>query len=366
MKTFELPDLGEGLKEAEIVSWHVSEGDHVTTDQPLVSVETDKAVVEVPAPRSGVIVKLFAKEGDRIEVGATLVEFEDGGQADKGAVVGDLDKNGTGKTLNTSGSGGRNGSGKVKATPQVRAMARKMDIDLGLVEPTGPNGTITASDIERAAKTLSSSGPAEELTGVRRAMAERMARAHEEVVRATVTEYADITNWKKGTPATARLILAIAAGCKAESALNAWFDGTKMERRINQGVHLGLAVDTPDGLFVPVLRDAQNLTLETAENEVNRLKKAVNDRNLPPEDMRGATISLSNYGSMGGVHSEMVVVPPQVAIVGAGRTIEQLVLRDGSPKETHLMPLSLTFDHRAVTGGEAVRFLNRVKMELEL
>jgi len=368
MKTFELPDLGEGLQEAEIVTWHVSEGDHVITDQPLVSVETDKAVVEVPAPRSGVITKLFAQEGDRIAVGATLVEFEDGGQEDKGAVVGDLDKNGTDSVIDTQAAAttGRATSGTAKATPQVRAMARKMDIDLALVQPTGPKGVITANDLERAAKALSSSGPAEELRGVRRAMAERMARAHEEVVRATVTEFADITGWEKGTHATARLIVAIGAGCEAEPAINAWYDGAKLEHRLNEGVHLGLAVDSSDGLFVPVIRNAQDLSVEQAEAEVQRFKKEVHDRNVPPKDMRGATISLSNYGSMGGVHSEMVVIPPQVAILGAGRTIEQIILRNGKPEALHLMPLSLTFDHRAVTGGEAIHFLNRVKMELEL
>jgi pyruvate dehydrogenase E2 component (dihydrolipoamide acetyltransferase) len=194
MRQFLLPDLGEGLEEAEIVAWHVTEGDHVVADQPLVSVETDKAVVEVPSPRSGRIARLFGAKGDLVKVGGPLVEFADGPEADTGTVVGDL-----GHAQERREARPRVGepaeAGPARALPAVRALARKLEVDLASVQGSGPDGTITRADVERAARSLTDLGPPEPLRGMRRAMAHRMAAAHAEVVPASVTDEADIGDW---------------------------------------------------------------------------------------------------------------------------------------------------------------------------
>ena len=361
--TFTLPDLGEGLQEAEIVSWHVTEGDHVVTDQPLVAVETDKAVVEIPSPRSARVVRLHGGAGDRVAVGEPLVEFESAdAQADAGTVVGTIDATAPAETSRAApprAVGGR-------MTPAVRALARKLGIDPALVQGTGPASAITTADVERAAQAFAAAAPAEPLRGPRRAMAERMAKAHAEVVPATVTDQADVAAWPAGTDVTLRLIRAVAAGCAAAPALNAWFEPETMSRRLHERIDLGIAVDLDDdGLFVPVLRDVDRRNAVELKRGLERLKADVRQRTIPLGELRGQTITLSNFGTVGGRHAELVVVPPQVAILGVGRMTEQVVAAAGAPAVHRVLPLSLTFDHRAVTGAEAARFLRAVVEELE-
>src|SRR4029453_15538281 len=194
---FMLPDLGEGLEEAEIVTWHVNEGDPVVTDQPLVSVETDKAVVEVPSPWSGRIARMFGAKGDLVKVGAPLVEFAEGAEQDAGTVVGQLDT--VEKQAAVTERPAQPAPARMlQVLPAVRALAHTLDVDLNAVQATGPGGTITRADVERAAKSIAEAGPAEALRGMRRAMAQRMAAAHAEVVPATVTDDADIDDWRTG------------------------------------------------------------------------------------------------------------------------------------------------------------------------
>src|SRR5262245_55234415 len=254
MRQFHLPDLGEGLGEAEIVAWHVTEGDHVVADQPLVSVETDKAVVELPSPRSGRIARLFGAKGDLVKVGAPLVEFAEGPEADAGTVVGELDRE-EGKREAPRVAIGPVRARSLQILPAVRALARTLDVDLNLVHASGPDGTITRADVERAAKSLTEAGPAEALRGMRRAMAQRMTTAHAEVVPASVTEEVDICDWTTGQDVTIRLVRAIAAACKAEPSLNAWYNAAAGERRLVKRIDIGIAVDTEGGLIVPVLRN---------------------------------------------------------------------------------------------------------------
>src|SRR5262245_61154067 len=173
MRQFMLPDLGEGLEEAEIVTWYVNEGDHVVTDQPLVSVETDKAVVEIPSPSSGRIARLFGAKGDIVKVGAPLVEFAEGVEQDTGTIVGEL--GGGDHPPATASASPATVVQEPQVMPAVRALARKLGVALDLVEATGPGSTITRTDVERAAKGMSQTGPAEPLRGLRRAMAQRMA-----------------------------------------------------------------------------------------------------------------------------------------------------------------------------------------------
>jgi 2-oxoisovalerate dehydrogenase E2 component (dihydrolipoyl transacylase) len=372
MKIFKLPDLGEGLQEAEIVEWHVKTGQDVLADQPLVSVETAKAIVEIPSPQSGRIGKLFGQPGDIVHLGAPLAAFEGEGketdEADAGTVVGQMEvgRHVVHEAPAPLGGGIHAGAGAVKATPAVRALARKLDIDLAMVTPSGAEGVITASDVQRAARLLADLGPPEVLRGVRRAMAQNMARAQSEVAAATVIDDADIHAWPPKTDVTIRLIRALAAGCRAEPALNAWFDGRTGRRHVLEKIDLGIAVDLPDGLFVPVLRDVAHRDSHDLRAGLDRMRADIRARKIPPEEMRGNTITLSNFGMIAGKYAAPVVVPPTVAILGAGRIHEQVVAANGVPQVHRVLPLSLTFDHRVVTGGEAARFLAGVIRDLEL
>ncbi|AOJ05477.1 MULTISPECIES: dihydrolipoamide acetyltransferase family protein [Burkholderia] len=369
MKIFKLPDLGEGLQEAEIVEWHAKAGDAVQTDQPLLSVETAKAIVEIPSPQSGRIAKLFGQPGDIVHLGAPLVAFEgEADEADAGTVVGHMT---VGEhvvqeapaALGT-GAGGR-GAGAVKAIPAVRALARKLDVDLAMVTPSGADGVITAADVQRVAKVLAELGPPEVLRGVRRAMAQNMARAQSEVAAATVIDDADIHAWPAGADVTMRLIRALVAGCRAEPGLNAWFDGQAGRRHVVAKIDLGIAVDLPDGLFVPVLRDVAHRDAADLRNGLDRMRADIRARKIPPDELRGNTITLSNFGMIAGKYAAPVVVPPTVAILGAGRVHDAVVAAGGAPAVHRILPLSLTFDHRVVTGGEAARFLAAVIADLQ-
>lgn len=358
MTKFLLPDLGEGLQDAEIVAWHVSEGDRVVDGQPLLSVETDKAVVEVPAPQSGRIVKLFVAKGDVVKVGAPLVEFDESAAEDAGTVVGTLARE-PGPAKAPAHAAG------VRVSPAVRALARDLNVDLSAVTPTGPDGSISRADVERAAHASIPASAPEPLRGVRRSMAQRMAAAHGEVVPSGVSDEADIGDWAPGEDITVRLVRAIAIACKAEPSLNAWYNSQAGERRLISRIDIGIAVDTKDGLIVPVLRDAEARSPNDLRKGLDRLHADTAARTVPPEELRGATFTLSNFGKFGGRFAHLVVVPPQVAILGAGRAEDRVVAKDGAPAVRRVLPLSLTFDHRAVTGGEAARFLAALKADLE-
>jgi pyruvate dehydrogenase E2 component (dihydrolipoamide acetyltransferase) len=371
MTTFLLPDIGEGLQEAEIVAWHVGVGDHVVADQPLVSVETDKAVVEIPSPLSGHIAALHGDPGDVIDVGEALVEFADGEADDAGAIVGSLPPDEpappAASSVMSPGAASGSGTARGRATPAVRALASALGVDLAQVVATGPDHTISRADVEAAA-----AGPGaadvsrvEPLRGVRRAMDANMTRAHAQVVPATVTDEADIADWSARTDPTVRLLRAVAVACVGEPALNASYLGREQGRRINDTVDIGIAIDTADGLFVPVLRDVAARDADDLRSGLDAMRTDILNRTVPPEHLRGATITLSNFGTIGGRHAALVVVPPQVAIVGAGRARDAVVAHRGEITIRRLLPLSLTFDHRVVMGGEATRFLNALKNDLE-
>jgi len=371
-KQFNLPDLGEGLQEAEIVEWHVAAGDAVSADQSLVSVETDKAIVEVPSPRAGTIARLVGAPGDIVAVGSALVEFTDGSAPkaapkrartkDAGTVVGAVESGDEVIEERASTVGGKTLG--VKATPAVRALAKRMDVDLAVVTPSGPDGLVTAADVQRVAKIFAELGPLEPLRGPRRAMARNMTLASNEVVPVALSEDADIDEWREGTDVTIRLIRAIAAGCAAEPALNAWYDTHSIGRRLLKKIDLGIAVDTEDGLFVPVLHDIGNRNAEDIAEGLERLKADVRARTIPPEEMRGYSFTLSNFGAIFGRYANPIVQPPTVGILGAGSVRDEVRAHDGKAEVRKTLPLSLTFDHRAVTGGEAARFLKAVVADL--
>lgn len=390
MSIFKLPDLGEGLQEAEIREWHVKVGDTVKVDQPLLSVETAKAVVEVPSPQSGVIKKLYGKNGDTMDVGKPLVEFEGsetaatqttpasdtpvatpvvdhggartGAITDTGTVVGAMKSSNEVVTEKATTVGTAAG---LKVTPAVRALAHRLNVDLTIITATGPDGMITAADVQRVHKILTEVGPMEKLKGARKAMAQAMAQSRDEVMPATVTDDAIIHAWQGKQDLTIRLIRAIAAGIKAEPALNAWYDQAEIGRRLLDKIHVGVAVDTPEGLFVAVLQDVASRSEESLRSGLQKMKEATKNRSVPPEELRGYTITLSNFGRFGGKYATPVLVPPTVAIVAAGSVRDAVVPIDGKIAISKIIPLSVTFDHRCVTGGEATRFLAAMIADLQ-
>ena len=454
-EVFLLPDLGEGLPDATIVKWLVKEGDSVKVDQPIAEMETAKAVVEVPSPFTGVIAKLHGKAGDVIITHAPLVTFAGAGSvaapattpakkdeapADAGTVVGAVQVGNTivaetsdavvkalAKKLGVdltqvrgSGTGGKitqadvkaaaaGGSAKsvalavapvatstnnplaFRASPAVRKLANELGVDLSRCNCSGPKGTITRDDVKAA----SSGAPAvarattpaatavaapaagarlptvtvqikpEPVRGVRRAMAQAMTVSHQTVVPVTLMEDANISKWKKGEDSLARYIRALCFAAKAEPALNAWFDGVNMERLLHPNVNVGIAVDTPDGLYVPVVSEAQAKSMSELRGDVEVLRKKIADKAIKPSDLTGATITLSNYGSIAGRYGTPIVTPPQVAILGCGRFRNELKMTERGIENAKMLPLSLSFDHRACTGGEGARFLAAVIADLE-
>ena len=437
MKIFHLPDLGEGLPDAEIVEWFVKEGDSISVDQPLVSMETAKAVVEVPSPYTGTVTKLFGKPGDVIDTGAALAGFElaegvaqrpdvesthhhhappkpepvaePAVRTDAGTVVGAMESSDRVHTEAMTSVGG------VKALPAVRALARKLGVDLAHVRATGQGGSVTLQDVKLAAAnpsatpsqpaqaaaasaaparapapavsapaarpdprsaagqpmrttppSVSAPGQPEPLRGVRRNMARIMADAHARVVPTTLCDDADIHAWPPGTDITVRLIRSLVVASRAVPELNAWFDDERNTRTLHTRVDVGIAVDTEEGLFVPALRNADVLDAAGIRAGVNRLRDQVRDRSIPADELKGYTLMLSNFGVFAGRYATPVVVPPCVAIIAAGKGRHQLVPVMGGIETHRIVPLSLTFDHRAVTGGEAARFLKAMLDDLAL
>ena len=400
---FRLPDLGEGLTEADVVEWYVAEGESVTLDQPVVALESAKAVVDIPSPVAGRVRRHCAQPGETVATGAPLVEFEvDAGVArayrrHAGRPAADVAATGPSQAdvpaapdASVAASGARPAPARpeetpptaapdrIVAMPAARAKARALGVDLATVTGTGPQGRIRVADVERAARQTGRSANVERaaqqsrhdageetLRGVRKTMAERMARSRARVVPVTVTEDADIGDWRDGEDITVRLVRAVVAGCAASPALNAWFEEDPARRTLHREVHLGIAADTGDGLFVPVLRDAGAREPRALRAEVDRLRAGVVSRSLGPEELDGATITLSNFGMLAGRYGTPIVVPPQVAILGAGRARDEAVALDGTVAVRRRMPLSLTFDHRACTGAESSRFLAAVVADLE-
>ena len=396
MKRFDLPDLGEGLQEAEIVRWHIAVGDQVKVDQPMVAVETAKAIVEVPSPFEGTIVALHGKPGDTIGTGAPLVDFllppnpaEDSvaeAGISQGGVVGRMPESDV-VIQGAPIAAPRQVFRRARAVPAARDLARRLNIDLDGVQGSGRDGLITLDDVLKVSTPAASkpappripvatssmrpatdgieSGEIEVLRSLRRAMAQSMTLARDNVMECSVFDDADIEGWTAQGDYTVRLLRAIGAGCNAEPGLNAWFDGSTQGRRLFHHIQVGIAVDTPDGLLVPVIRDVGSRDAAELRAEINRLKTGARERTLPATDLRDFTFMLSNFGVMAGRYATPVVVPPSVAILGAGR-ISRDVVAIGDRIEAHRrIPLSLTFDHRCVTGGEAVRFLAAVIEDLQ-
>jgi len=365
MTVFNLPDLGEGLPDAEIHEWFVKPGDEVAVDQPLVSMETAKAVVDVPCPQAGVIEKLFGNPGDIIQTGAPLAAFvqekSKASSEDKGTVVGNLEESTDVADDDFIVGSATPHAIRVKTTPAARLKAKRLNLDLKTMVGTGENNLITITDVEQAAaKQVEPPEGFEPLRGVRRAMLSSMVESHQTVVPVSIFDEADVSNWIGNDDITVRIIRAICDAAKQEPALNAWFDTAHSARKCFDEVHLGLAMDNADGLFVPVIHNAHNQTDQALREQINSFKTSVQDRTVPAEQLKGSTITLSNFGKFAGRFASPIIVPPSVAILAVGRLYEGVKSEKGQLSSCHLLPLSLSFDHRAVTGGEATRFLGAV------
>ena len=377
MKTFLLPDLGEGLAESEIVEWHIKVGDSVELDQVVLTVETAKAVVEVPAPYSGVVVSRHGEAGDVINIGALLLEIEEQpelvgtevskkAQSDAATVVGNMsqtthqvnvDDFWIGSTHNPSNDD------LITALPSARLLAKKLGVDLLTIKGSGANGMITDADIYSEA---SKQKPGTEvLKGARRTMVSTMSESHHHVAAVTITEEASLVHWQADEDISGRLIRAVVYACQQEPALNAWFDAETMTRCVHSSVNIGIAVDSSHGLYVPVLKHADKYQDNEIRTWLNETVQGIRARKIGRESLQNGTITLSNFGAIAGIFATPVVSPPQVAIVGAGRIIERVVMQGDKPVATKVMPLSITFDHRACTGGEAARFTKKLVEHLE-
>jgi 2-oxoisovalerate dehydrogenase E2 component (dihydrolipoyl transacylase) len=369
MSTFKLPDLGEGLAEAEILEWHVRVGDHVQVDQPMVSLETAKAVVEVPAPYSGVVTALRGAPGDIVLTGAPLIEF------DSGTVVGSMPQTREEEFVETVTVGrvGARGNGNAsRAVPAARALAKRLNVDLAAIEGSGRAGLITLDDVlanVNPTRVLrdptAADGAAEPLRGVRRAMAHSMSLSRDQVSGSTVCDDADIHSWVKRGDYMLRLMRAMICAWRAEPALNAWYDSSNLSRTLFAHIDLAIAIDTPGGLIVPVVRKIESKTPDQLRDAVIAQREAAHQRRTPSEDLRDFTLMLSNFGTLAGRYGIPIVVPPAVAILGAGKVREDAVAVAGAVYAHRRMPLSLSFDHRCITGGEACRFLAAVISDLE-
>ena len=411
---FILPDLGEGVHEAELIKWRVSVGDTVDELQVLAEMETDKALVEVPSPWGGIIKSLNAKEGDIILVGSELVHYEvaDGtsesttedkkqeddlvGLGVDEVVIDDRFARNRSETQTTE-------SVKASATPAVRKIARELDIDIDQVTPTGRGGRVTASDVEShvtpttapaitptATSTHLPAVPEQDtplatrvsvaqegvieripFRGIRRKIAEAMMHSIRTAAHFQVIDEADVTLLDRKRKALSKLMgkkisllpfvmTAVTKALKKHPSMNSTVDDFVDEILIHGPVNLGCAVDTDNGLMVPVIKGANSLSPIQLADETTRLAKACRDRSIVREELTGGTFTISNVGSYGGMYSTPIINYPEVGILGVGRSKERVLTKDGAFFAGLVLPLSLSCDHRVVDGAEGTRFLRTV------
>jgi pyruvate dehydrogenase E2 component (dihydrolipoamide acetyltransferase) len=392
-KEFRFPDVGEGIAEGEIVKWLVKAGDRVKQDQPLIQVETDKAVVDLPSPYAGTVVDLHGKEGDIIKVGDVLVTIAENDEAqkapsapvkkDSGSVVGHVEEapeEMEGEPLNP-----------ILAVPAVRSMAKALGVDLSGIRGTGPDGRITREDVEKAAagrttekvgkRTSDSYGAVEEIPirGLRRTTAKHLSEASRMIAPVSYMDEADVTALeeikikqkemaqKSGVKLTYLpfVIKALISGLKLHPFLNATLDMEKDAIVLKKYYNIGIAVDSPDGLMVFVIKDADQKSILDLARVLNDLTHKAHDRTITLTDLKGGTFTITNYGVIRGTHGTPMINYPEVGILGTGRITDRPMVKDGQIVIRRMLPLSLTFDHRVVDGADAARFMDVVIRRLE-
>lgn len=451
-KEFKLPDLGEGIHEAQVVNVMIKEGDTVAADQMVMEVETDKAAVELPVPFAGTISKLNVKQGDTVKVGQVLLEVGDGAAAAKPAAKAaeappprpaSAPASSVAKAPAPQPAGGdtrpapahaamsappAHAEGPIPAAPAVRRFARESGIDLRQVHGTGPGGRIVREDVERfkltgptgggaspaaaratqqpsmpSADAAPSRAPAagaapapavgydplpdfsqwgtvrrEKVSQIRKTIARQMQRAWT-LPRVTHGDEADVTDLESfrkehgsvmadqgvKLTITAFMIKAVAGALRQFPAFNASYDDAAGEMIFKDYVHIGVAVDSPKGLMVPVLRDADRKGLMTLSKEMKEIADKAKDFKLAIDDMRGGTFTVTNVGSLGGTFATPMINYPEVAILGMGKLQEKPVVRNGQIVIRKMLPLFLSFDHRVIDGADAARFCRTVINFLE-
>ncbi len=417
---FRFPDVGEGIHEGELVKWLVKEGDTIKEDQPIAEIETDKAVVEIPSPRSGTILTLQFKEGDTIHVGDVILVI---GEAGEKAGAGMATSSTPARTVaplspraavqantGTPLAPAQQMPGMILATPHTRQLARDLRMDIANVSGTGPGGRITDDDVKAAAgKSPKPSVPSSPTSakvarptsqppsgpkitfekygriirvpfrGIQKTIAEHLVETASRVVPVTHMDDADVTALaivrekmksmaeNKGIKLTylSFVIKAVIAALKMHRYVNVSLDEEKQEIVLKQYYNLGIAVDTPDGLLVPVLKNADQYTIMDLALHLQTMAEHAKDRELQVEDFRGSTFSITNLGSIGGTHFTPVINYPDAAILGMGRIQERVVMVKGKPETHKILPLSLTFDHRLIDGALAANFMNTIIRHLE-
>jgi pyruvate dehydrogenase E2 component (dihydrolipoamide acetyltransferase) len=422
---FVLPDLGEGITEGEIRKWLVKEGDHVQEHQSVLEVETDKAVVEVPSPRKGRVLKIARQEGEMVNVGEVLMSIaepaeeaegkpegaapvaeakgakkEEAGKRESVSVVGVLpeEPERPGEKEKPAKPGRpevREKAAEVLAAPAVRALARELGVDLGGLSGSGPGGSITIEDVKEEAGggkavkpgaaarpgARDSYGPTERIPvrGLRRSIAKNLLTVLRTYAPVTGMEDADVTDlWelrerekgalrKQGVHLTfvPFFIKAVQHALVSHPLLNASLDGEADEIVVKKYYNLGIATDTPDGLMVPVIKDVDRKTILELASELHEITRRARDRKLRLDELKGNSFTISNYGSVGGTYATPIINYPDSAILGAGRIAERPWVRDGKIVIRKILHLSLTFDHRVTDGADAAQFLTKVKRYLE-
>ena len=376
-----LPDIGEGLTEADIVQWLVEVGREVAANQPIVEVETAKAVVEISTPREGVLLHQGAAAGTTLEVGGLLAVIGDPGETWEGSpttpevdaarnAVADELRTAIGGAATATASVPRAEGGAVKAVPLIRKLARDRGIDLTRIAGTGPNGQITRGDVEAAASNAGAPAQTESvaLSTMRRTIARNLSRSWTEIPHVTVWGPADATavlaaRQANGGPVEAYLIQ-VAVGILADFPE---FNATLEESALtyHSSVGMGFAVDTDAGLVVPVVPDAGAKTHAELVSEIDRLAAAARARTLTLDDLSGGTFTISNVGAAGGGYGTPIIPHGTTAILSIGRARDEVVARDGAIRIAPMFPLALSFDHRVIDGVAGSRFLAAVTDALE-
>ncbi len=352
---FKLPDLGEGLTEGEIARWLVSVGQEVGEDDPLVEIQTDKTTVEIPSPAAGTVSRILAAEGEVVPVGTVIVVIGDGG-----APAGDgqpraepAPQQEAAAAVQEAAAPPAPARARVQATPLVRRIAQELGVDLAAVTGTGPQGRITEEDVRSAVETTPAEGTRVPLRGVRRLIAEHMARAHAEIPPVTWVEECDF-----GAVDLKRLVATLLKTCAASlrdfPELNARLESDALV--LLDRYDLGFAVQTDAGLVVPVVRGCDTRTLDELDADVRRLAEAARAGTLASEELRGSTFTVTSAGKLAGLFQTPIVNHPEVAILSVGRIAERPVVRGGEVQVGRTGYVALTFDHRAVDGARAAEF----------
>jgi pyruvate/2-oxoglutarate dehydrogenase complex dihydrolipoamide acyltransferase (E2) component len=383
---FKLPDLGEGLTEGEIARWLVTEGQEIGEDDPLVEIQTDKTTVEIPSPAAGKVARILVAEGETVAVGTVLIVIgEANGHAGEAPVASDrhrerrlsgaepavdeqapAEEQPAAPAVSSGLAPGHAPPGRVRATPLVRRLAQELGVDLETLAGSGPQGRVTEQDVRSAAASpdlaQAAEGRREPLRGVRKLIAEHMARAHAEVPAVTWVEECDFgaVDLKRLVPVTLK---AVAQALQEVPELNARLEGDEIVYL--DRYDLGVAVQTDQGLVVPVVRNCDSRSVDELGDEVARLAESARAHKLKPEELRGSTFTVTSAGKLGGLLTTPIVNHPEVGILSIGRVAERPVVRGGEIVARPTGTIAVTFDHRVVDGARAAEFGLAVISRLE-